>query len=115
MRYRKLDTNGDYVFGYGQQSFLIDSPEAVAQAIATRLRLETGEWFLDTQEGTPYQEKILGVNKQTTYDLAIKQRILDTPGVLELSSYQSYVNPSTRAISVVATVTTIYGQTTVTS
>lgn len=109
MRYRKLDSQGDYVFGQGPQEFLTDSPEAVAQAIATRLRLETGEWFLDSQEGTPYQEQILGTNKQTTYDFAIKERILGTQGVIAITSYSSYVNPNTRAISAEAVVQTRYG------
>ena len=109
MRYRKLDSEGDYVFGQGPQEFLADSPDSVAQAVLTRLRLESGEWFLDAQEGTPYQEQILGTNKQTTYDFAIKDRILGTEGVVAITSYASYVNPDTRIISVQATVQTQYG------
>lgn len=111
MRYRALSSTGDYVFGRGPAEFLVDSPEAVAQAIQTRLRLETGEWFLDVSEGTPYQEQILGANRQTTYDVAIKSRILETPGVVALTSYSSYIKSDARAISVTATVQTIYGTT----
>lgn len=111
MRYRKLDQDQDYSFGLGPQEFLANSPDAVAQAIRTRLLLETGEWFLNDQEGTPYKEQILGANKQTTYDVAIKERILATPGVVTITSYNSYVNPGSRGISVDATVQTIYGVT----
>lgn len=111
MRYRKLDSDGDYSFGQGPQEFLVNSPDAVAQAIRTRLLLETGEWFLNDQEGTPYKEQILGANKQTTYDVAIKERILGTPGVITITNYASYVNPSSRGITVNATVSTIYGTT----
>lgn len=111
MRYRKLDSDGDYSFGQGPQEFLADSPDAVAQAIRTRLLLETGEWFLNDQEGTPYKEQILGANKQTTYDVAIKERILGTPGVITITNYASYVIPASRGITVNATVSTIYGTT----
>ncbi|MGE4978545.1 hypothetical protein AB8914_22915, partial [Yersinia enterocolitica] len=33
MRYRREDENGDYTFGQGDNTFLINSPEAVAQAV----------------------------------------------------------------------------------
>ena len=32
MRYRREDADGDYTFGQGDDTFLIDSPECVAQA-----------------------------------------------------------------------------------
>ncbi len=53
MRYRREDENGDYSFGQGDATFLTDTPEAVAQAVKTRLALWRGQWFLDTEEGTP--------------------------------------------------------------
>ena len=99
--------NGDYDFGTGRP-FLANSPGCVAQAIMTRLRLETGEWFLDVAEGTPYQELILGHNTTDTRDLALRIRILDTPGVVQISDYLSYVDAG-RAMVVVASVDTLYG------
>ncbi len=115
MRYRKLDANGDYVFGHGQTDFLVNSSDAVAQALSTRLKLATGEWFLNTEEGTPYSTEILGSNTSSYYDLAIKRRILETSGVTSILDYQSYVNRDSRSLSVSATVETLYGVTTVTS
>lgn len=52
MRYRREDENGDYTFGKGDDTWLINSPECVAQAIRTRFLLWYGQWFLDTTEGT---------------------------------------------------------------
>lgn len=109
MQYRKLDTDGDYRFGHQPSDTLVNSPETVAQAIQTRLRLSTGDWFLDYTEGTPYFPNILGHGTSPTYDTAIKERILGTPGVLSLDEYQSSLNPNTRALSVSCLVTTIYG------
>jgi hypothetical protein len=99
-------------FGRGGADFLVNTPEAVGQAILTRLRLMTGEWFLDVTEGTPYATQILGRNTQATYDQAIRERILDTEGVLSVDAYSSEL--INRRLSVSATVTTIYGEATVT-
>ena len=107
MKYRALDANGDYVVG-PKAVFLQNSPQAVAQAIHTRLLLSKGEWFLDTGEGLDLSH-ILGVGTQTTRDLEIQQRILGTPGVVSITTYGSQVNG--RVFTVTATVDTQYGTT----
>lgn len=113
MRYRKLDENGDMTFGQGSLNFFVDSPEAVAQAAMTRLRLETGEWFLDVDEGTPYQTEVLGYGTAASRDVAISDRIVDTPGLTEITSYSSNLNPVTRLFTVDVKATTLYGPTTI--
>lgn len=110
MRYRALSADRDYTFGQGGQNFLVNSPATVSQAVLTRLLLLTGEWFLDTEEGTPYSTQILGAHTQGTYDTAIRERILDTEGVLGIINYSS--NIQDRALTVEATIETVYGQTT---
>ena len=50
MKYRKLDANGDRVWGQGLASFWIDVPDAVGQLIATRLGLWLGQWFLNRSD-----------------------------------------------------------------
>jgi hypothetical protein len=114
MRYRTLDANGDYTFGQNSANFLVDSPDAVAQAIATRLKLIQGEWFLDQTAGTPYYTEILGADTESTRDLAVQTVILQTQGVTGITDYASYVDPSTRQFTFAATVDTQYGQTTIT-
>lgn len=110
MKYRALSPTGDYQFGRSG-IFLTDSPEAVAQAIQTRLGLWTNEWFLDATEGTDYMGKVLGHGTQDTRDLEVKSRILGTPGVVELLSYSSSVVG--RSMRATATASTLYGTTTV--
>ena len=112
MRYRKL-VDGDYPFG-GQNEFLVDSPECVAQAIDTRLSLATGQWFLDTTDGTAYDPEVLGAHTQGTRDLEIRARILDTPGVESITQYSSNYDPATRVFAVEATVKTLYGSVSIT-
>lgn len=112
MRVRTLDANGDMSFGHGQADFLINSPEAVAQNVRTRLLLLEGEWFLDTTEGLPFATSIVGYNTQPTYDGAIRERILNTQGVQSIDEYAS-VRDAQRKLTVSATITTIYGQATI--
>jgi hypothetical protein len=72
MIYRKLDADGDYTFGLQGGNFYKNNPEAVGQAVKTRLSLIQGEWFLDTNAGTPYNSQILGAGTVGTYDHAIQ-------------------------------------------
>lgn len=113
MRYRKLDAAGDYSFGNQQADFYINTPEAVAQAVKTRLALFTGEWFLDVTEGTAWRTEVLGKYTQGAYDIILKERIVDTPGVQSLDAYTSSLDRNTRKLSVQASITTIYGTATV--
>jgi hypothetical protein len=110
MRYRQLTTSGDYV---AAQPFLIDTPQTVAQAILTRLKLWQGEWFLDITDGTPYLQSILGKPYALNPDVYIKQRILTTPEVTSILSYTSNFDGGTRAYTFSATVATAYGTATV--
>lgn len=115
MQYRREDADGEYTFGRGDDTWLINSPEAVAQAIKTRFELWYGQWFLDTTAGTPWIQSVLGKQKPEIYNLAIRQRILETAGVSSITAFDTTVNTSTRRVSFTATVETLYGTTTVTS
>lgn len=113
MKYRKLDANGDYLFG-GEGQFFVNDPEGVAQAIRTRLLLMTNEWFLDANEGTPYDEDIRGYGTAATRDPAIIDRILGTPGVQSLLQYSSSLDKN-RLFQVSARVATLFGEVQVTT
>lgn len=115
MRYRREDTDGDYTFGRGDDTWLINTPETVAQAIKTRFLLWYGQWFLDTTTGTPWIQSVLGKQRPEIYNMAIRRRILETSGVSSITDFNTTVNGSTRRVTFAATVETIYGTTTVTS
>jgi hypothetical protein len=123
MRYRKLTPSKagsdvgayDYTFGRGKENFWVDVPDAVGQAVLTRLKLETGQWFLDREDGTPWNTRVLGKYTGSTRDPTLRARILDTNGVNEIIGFSSSVNPETRDYSVVVVLDTIYGRTTPTN
>jgi len=109
MRYRRLDSNGDMIFGGGQADFLVNSPDAVAQAVGTRLRLDLGDWFLDINDGMNWRTGVLGNRTASTRDTLVRARILDTPGVNSILQYSSTFNPNTRRFSVQVRIDTIFG------
>ena len=111
MRYRKQDENGDYTFGNSLNNFHIDNVDAVAQAIDTRLKLWVGEWFADVSDGTGWSQAILGKHSQNLYELTLRQRVLETLGVISIQEFQSALDPNTRSLVVTMVVETDYGQT----
>ena len=111
MRYRKLDENGDFSAGHGTADFFVDQPEAVGQSVLTRLRLWTGEWFLNTDEGTPYREQVLGAHRRQSAGPAIKLRVASTEGVTSVNDFAADYDGEARALTVTAAVDTVYGET----
>lgn len=111
MRYRAQAADGDFVF-LGTSPFLVNSTEAVVQAIRTRLSLYAGEWFLDDRVGFDLN-KVLGNNTELTRDDEIKRVISGTKGVTQLTAYSSQVDER-RRFTVNATVDTLYGRASIT-
>lgn len=114
MRYRKLTSTGDYSFGHSMDDFYIDVPEAVGQAVETRLWLWLGTWYLDIADGTPYMQGILGMKSQTEADVTIQDRANGTQGFVDYQDYESSTDPDTRGMTVSFAIDTIYGPTAVT-
>lgn len=106
-----LSPTGDYTFGQGTANFFVDDPQAVGQSVLTRLRLWQGEWFLDKTVGTPYSTQILGYGTQNLRDAAIRQRVLETTGVVSIDSYVSEFDPDTRKFTIDLSIFTQYSQT----
>ncbi|WGM00500.1 hypothetical protein [Arsenophonus nasoniae] len=111
MRYRRETSKGDYSFGQGDNTFLTNTPDAVALAIKTRLSLWQGQWFLDSEEGMPWLQSVLGKSYLEVYGMTIKQRILDTQGVTTLTNFNVNQNSTTRKLTITAKVKTQYGET----
>ena len=107
MNVRKLSASGDYVLGHGSVDFIQNTAQTVAQSVMTRLALWQGQWFIDTDEGTPWLQGILG--KGDFAESLIKERILATQGVLSITEFESILNPDTRSMAITVTIETEYG------
>lgn len=106
MRVRPLSASGDYTIGV---PFLVNSKQAVAQKINTRLKLWEREWFVDLTKGTPYFSQALGERSSRNPDAVIKQRILGTLNVTAITAYSSSFDPTTRKLTIAASVDTPFG------
>lgn len=109
-RVRKLDDDGDISFS--GTTWLYDI-EAIEQTIKTRLNLISKEYWRNVSDGTPWFSSILGkVNSQSTVaakEQIIKERILETFGVLSIASWDSDFDRSGRKISITAQIITEVG------
>ena len=87
--------------------------EAIAQTINTRLNLFSGEFWRDVSEGTPWISDILGKNTRSktlqSKSTILKDRILNTDGVISILEWSSDFSYTDRKFSVNATVLTEFG------
>lgn len=97
------------MFGQNQKDFLTGI-EATAQNIQTRLLLLQAEWWEDLEDGLPLWQQILGYrDSKNTADILIRDRILGTRDVTDITEFESTFNPNTRKYTFSATVNTTYG------
>lgn len=111
MRYRKLDSNGDYTIGRRDEMY--EGTEAVSQAVKTRLLLLLGEWWENRDEGTPLFEKVFGQRLRTDetpdeIDLVFSDRINGTQGVSDITKFESSIDAESRTYKAKITIKTIY-------
>jgi hypothetical protein len=109
MKYRRLDSNGDYIFGGGLNDFVQDA-YAVAQAIKTKLCLLKGEWWENLDEGLPLFQSILGApgGQKSSIDLLYQQRILSVPNVKNIEQVKSSLD--NRVYSFYCVINTTFGK-----
>jgi hypothetical protein len=84
----------------GDLSVTTDSAQ-VAQHLRTRLHLYYGEWVFNPESGIKYVEEIfIKAPDLNIVDGLLKSAILDTPGVVEITNYESALDDTTRALTV---------------
>ena len=80
---------------------LVEGAKQVQQQLLIKLKLWRGEWFLDTDFGTPYLENILG--KQLTLSgaiAALRKSILEVKGVRQINYLNYKFSNETRILKV---------------
>lgn len=113
MRYRRIDSNGDYIFGNGKYDFLVDI-EAVPQAIKTKLNLFQGEWWEDLSEGLPFLQEIADrfIKSEEEKDIVTRiycNRISDVEAVNSFLSLNAEFDNENRVYTLKADIDTVFG------
>jgi len=104
-----LDDSGDLIISDGQIPLLGTTQEFVKQRIQISLNTITGEWFRDINFGFP-RELLFTVGSEGRVDSAIREIIIDTPGIVEILEFSSTVNKQTRVYTANFTALTDSGE-----
>jgi len=84
--------------------------DRVRQNIDIKLKLFTGEWFLDTEAGTPYLEDILGKRISLAGALAaVRASILEVDSVSAVTNFTYTFNRQTRVLNYTFEASTPFG------
>lgn len=105
----KLDANHDLALE-NLDLVLVDQAEQVRQQLLIKLKLWVGEWFLDTEFGTPYLQQILG--KQLTLSgavAAMRASIMEVEGVQSLTEFNYNFDRAARTLRVQFVANTPFG------
>jgi hypothetical protein len=80
---------------------LVDDTKQIMQNLAIRLRFILGEWYLDITQGVPYFEVFFRkAPNQIQIESILKEEIVTTRGILELTGFESQFDQKRRIYSV---------------
>lgn len=106
-------TSGDFDLTSKNLRIVSDLATVTAQKAADMLNLFLGEWFLDSSQGTPWFQLILGV-KNPDFNLirsALRKRMLSVPGVSAVKDISFNWIPSKREVDYSVSLVLSTGQT----
>lgn len=95
MIHRQLDSNEDWVFGKGKQSFL-NGNAAIALNIKTWLKSWQNDCFFAPNDGAPWSQ-ILGQKSKDIVTLSIKNQLLNCYGVVAVTDFSLKVDEKRNA------------------
>lgn len=80
--------------------YLIEGNDAIAQHVSQRFKTFLAEWFLDETVGVPYFDYIFRKNPNpVVIDAVLKRTALESPGVVELTSWELSIDSARRELS----------------
>lgn len=97
------EQDGDFALNTNRSGLMLaKAGDMIVQNIKQRLEMFEGEWFLDLSEGTPYYRSIFGQKPRSIPVIrsVFRQRIAETPGVLEVLSISSSFDAAKRKLNI---------------
>lgn len=90
---------------------LVDDTKQIMQNLAIRLRFILGEWYLDITQGIPYYEVFFRkAPNQIQIESILKEEIVNTRGIVELTSFESDFDARRRLYTVKFSARSISGE-----
>ena len=105
-------TTNDLYLDASNKLALVRDAKAVGEHVRQRLMTYTGEWFLDTTTGVPWLDEIMGKGYDPALaEAVVKEKILDTHGVKEITSFSVTFDYALRRLNIRdIAVLTVYDQ-----
>lgn len=95
IKVRRMDENGDMIFGSTAPDAFLEGTEALAQVLSTRLKAIQGEWWEGDEGALPWMTDILGSmvsrGHRDEIDLMVIDRIMDTVCVNSVDNISSEI------------------------
>lgn len=106
MKFRGIDQNGDWKLGQGLGSYATDQA-ALSLDIAARIRSRRGNCFFATTDGVDYTN-LLDKGREKDFIADMSNAIMQTPGVVNINSISTHLDPKTRRMSMTYDVQTVF-------
>lgn len=106
MKFRGLDSDGDWMIGQGIGSYAQEQ-DALALDIAARVRSRKGNCFFAPNDGIDYTN-LNDKGKQKEFITAMTNAIMQTGGVVKINSSSSALDNKTRRMSFTYNIQTIF-------
>jgi len=107
MRVSGLDTENDWQFGRGKASY-ISRGQAVRQAVVTRIKSFSSDFFLDVDSNIDWIDLLGRRNTQEQIKREVERVTLSTDGVTKITQLDISVNASTRNATITLSFGTIF-------
>ena len=106
MRIRSIDSDNDWNFGKGKQSYIKDN-NALMQNLKTRIQSFVNDCFFDITAGIDWFN-LLGSKDQENIVASVRKVIIDTEGVTRINTIDIYTDSVTRNLQVTYNINTQY-------
>lgn len=107
MKFRNIDSNGDWNFGKGLQNYVSEST-AIILDLRTRLYCFLNDCFWDRNSGIDWFNLLSQKNNSNILGLEIKRIINSTDGITAINNFEVIYDTTTRKYSLTCNVDTIY-------
>lgn len=107
---RQLDKNHDWTFGNGLANYL-DSSDAIAQCIKTKLLSLKRDWFLNRDDGIAWFDYLTKNPNTRQLEIDVRTEIFKIEGVMSIDEFDILLDTDSREFLIQITYTDKFNKT----